>query len=416
MKQQISKEKKRKYLFLPALLQFLFSIIILGAGFAIASYYLRSAPQAKPRERKPSPLAVQVEPARYGPHQLIISAMGTVIPAREITLTSRVSGDIVKMSPNLTPGGFVTEGAHLLSVDPRDYKFTVQQRTSDVTSAETSLALEMGNQLIARKEFEILGEETTAHEKQLMLRQPHLEQKKATLKGARAKLAQAELNLVRTRTDAPFNAVVLSREINIGSHITPANPLAQLAGTNEFWLKLSIPIEQLQWIKIPGTTSDPGGKVRIIAAKSHGKTIARKGRILRLAADLEGQGRMAVLYISIKDPLCRLAENTHNPRLLIGSYVRAEIEGIELKSAVAIRRSHVHNSDTLWLFSEDNTLEIRKIDIIFKDRDFVYISSGVSEGEKIITTALSAPIAGMSVQLPEAENSGTQTSHRETAQ
>ncbi|MBW1635957.1 MAG: hypothetical protein JRJ68_06745 [Deltaproteobacteria bacterium] len=232
-------EKRGKYLFLPALLQFLLCIIILGAGFAIASYYLRSAPQAKPRKREPSPLTVQVEKARYEPHQLVIEAMGTIIPSREISLTSSVSGEIVQMSPDLDPGGFVKKGAHLLSVDPRDYEFTVQQRTSDVNIAESDLALEMGNQLIALKEFEILGEKTTPHEKQLMLRQPHLEHKKATLKGARTKLDQAELNLARTRTKAPFNAVILSRKVNIGSHVSIATPLAQLAGTDEFWLKLT---------------------------------------------------------------------------------------------------------------------------------------------------------------------------------
>ena len=115
MEQQISNKN--------ALLQFFLSLVVLGAGFAIAVYYLRSAPEAKVRKRAPIPLTVQVEPARYKPRSLIIRAMGTVIPAREITLSSRVSGEIVQMSPELTPGGFVEKGAHLLSVDTRDYKF-----------------------------------------------------------------------------------------------------------------------------------------------------------------------------------------------------------------------------------------------------------------------------------------------------
>jgi len=396
MEQQISNKN--------ALLQFFLSLVVLGAGFAIAVYYLRSAPEAKVRKRAPIPLTVQVEPARYKPRSLIISAMGTVIPAREITLSSRVSGEIVQMSPELTPGGFVEKGAHLLSVDTRDYKFTVLQRASEVTVAKSDLALEMGNQLIAQREFEILGEEPTAHEKQLMLRQPHLEHKRAILKAARAKLAQAELNLSRTRTDAPFNAVILSRTVNIGSYISAATPLAQLAGTNEFWLKLSIPVEQLQWIKIPSARSDAGARVKITAAKIHGEPVVRRGEILRLAPDLEGQGRMAVLYVSIKDPLCRLAKNSLRPRLLIGSYVKADIEGTKLKSAVAVKRNYVHNSNSLWIFSKDHTLVTREVDIIFKDRDFVYISSGISEGEQIITTPLSAPVSGMAVQLKQRKN------------
>ena len=37
-----------------------------------------------------------------GTHKVVVPAMGTVIPAREITLESRVSGEIVDLHPEFT--------------------------------------------------------------------------------------------------------------------------------------------------------------------------------------------------------------------------------------------------------------------------------------------------------------------------
>jgi len=397
--------RKRKRRIVPLLLQLFFSLVVLGCGAAVATYYLKTAPQAKPRKRPPSSLTVQIESVKYMDHQVIIDAMGTIIAAQDIILTSQVKGEVVAISENFVPGGFIDKGQPLLTIDRTDYELTVQQHSSDVAKAQSDLALEMGNQLIAQKEFEILGEKASTAEKRLILRGPQLEHKKATLKGAKAKLAQAELDLKRTRINAPFNTVILSRSVNIGSQISATTPLSRLTGTDEFWLKLSMPLAQLQWIDIPGDTSSIGARVKVRVVENGNSSGIRMGRVIRLAPDLEEQGRMAVLYVSIKDPLCRLAVNINKPKLLMGSYVKAEIEGILLKSAVAIKRSHIHNSDTLWLFSEENTLIPRKIDITFKNREYVFISSGVSEGEKIIISPLSAPVRGTSVKLWQEKSS-----------
>lgn len=393
-------------------LQIALSIVILGCGLALATYYLRTGPEAKPKKRQVNPPLVQVTPIQYGSHRLTVSSMGVVMAAMEINLTPGVSGEIITMSDKLVPGGFFEKNDLLVSIDPADYQLAAKRLQSEVAKAQNDIELEMGNQRIARREFEILGEAVTESEKKLMLRNPQLGIKRAALQGVKATLAQAELDLKRTQVVAPFNGVVLSRSVNLGSRITEATVLARLVGTDVFWLKLAIPTHELQWINFPAD-GRPGSMVRVFLQEKENEDTFRAGRVIRLAADIEEQGRMAAVYVAIDDPLCLKPENHGKPRLLLGSFVQAEIEGIELASVVAINRDHLHEDNTVWLLRDDNTLDIRKVRIVAKTNDLVLVDSGLTGGERLIVTALSSPVPDSPLQLMQQDQE--QTAHGATA-
>jgi RND family efflux transporter MFP subunit len=392
------KESPNKSRLVTVLLQLLLSIAVLGGGVALATYFLKTGPEAKPRKRQPSPPLVQVITLKNLPHQLQITGLGTILAAKEINLTPGVGGEIVEMSDLLVPGGFFAKNEPLVSVDPTDYKLAILQLESEVAKARSDIDLEMGNQYIAKKEYEILGQKVSKAEKKLMLREPQLETKKATLHGIQARLAQAELNLKRTKVTAPFNGVVLSRSVNLGTRVSESTVIGKLVGTDEFWLKLAIPVDQLKWIVFPGDGSKQGSEVKIfLQGKADG--IFRTGRVVRLAADLENQGRMAAVYVAVRDPLSLLPDNKKKPRLLLGSFVRADIKGITLSSVVPINRDHLRDGNTVWLLKDDNTLEIRPIDVAARTRNQILIGSGITDGEKLIISGLSAPVPGIPVKV-----------------
>ena len=79
---------------------------------------------------------------------------------------------------------------------------------------------------------------------------------------------QARLNLARTEIKAPFNGVIDSRMVDTGSKITESTVLAKIVGTDTFWLMLTVPIEQLRWLKIPGSSEEKGSTVRIFTQGS----------------------------------------------------------------------------------------------------------------------------------------------------
>jgi len=103
---------------------------------------------------------------------------------------------------------------------------------------------------------------------------------------------------------------------------------------------------------------------------------------------------MARLIVSAKDPLGLTEENAGASMLLINSYVGVEIEGIQVENVIAIPRRLLRDGDHVWILNKEGKLEIRPVTVAYGSRNRVLISSGVTEGELVVTTDLSAPIAG----------------------
>ncbi len=337
----------------------------------------------------------------YGPHQLVVSGMGTVAAARNVELKPQVNGEIIELNDNLVPGGHIRQGETLLKIDPTDYRLAVRQLTTDVAKAESDLQLEQGNQLIAQKEYKLLGETVSDQEKALMLRRPQLENLRATLEAAQAKLEQARIDLARTEIKAPFNAVVQSRAIDVGTRAGESTILATLVGTDAYWVEVSIPVSQLRWIRIPQTEGDQGSLVRVYDPAAWGDGVFRQGRVIRLEACLEEQGRMARLLVRVEDPLSLKPVSANRPHMLIGAYVRVEIEGQGVASAAAIEREHIHNGNSVWVMEPEGDLAIRSVEIAFRGTDQVLITGGIDSGERLVITDLAAPIEGMQLRTAD---------------
>lgn len=387
------------------LLRLLLPVIVIIISASVAVWMMQSGPKAKPRAKTRNAVLVDVRPIELGPHTTTVNIMGTVKPQHEVALKPRVSGEIIKVGDNLIPGGRFNKGEELLVIDPSDYQLVVRQLASEVARVESDMQVELGRQRVAQKEFELLGESVSEVEKTLMLREPQLENNRALLEGTRARLEQAQLDLKRTSVRSPFNAVVMSREVNLGTRVSPSTTLATLVGSDSYWVEAPIPASQLQWISISQEDSDSGSPVRIYDSVAWGPNRSRSGRLVGLTAMVEENGRMATLLAEIADPLSLQPTSSEQPKLLLGSYVRVEIEGKLLSKAAAIERDLIHNGEQLWIMDEEGRLDIRTVEIAFRGQDQVLVTGGVNHGEKLITTNLPSPVQGMTLRLKEAETS-----------
>ncbi|WP_051305454.1 efflux RND transporter periplasmic adaptor subunit [Desulfogranum mediterraneum] len=377
------------------LLRVVMPLATLVSGGLLTVYLLETGPQA--RHLPPEQHAVQVHTvtAHFGPSPTVIPAMGVVSPAQSIELKAELSGEVMAISEQLLPGGRFAAGEAMLRLDPREYQLALRQKKSAVAQARNDLDLEEGNQLVARRELELSGEEVSEVERSLMLRKPQLSSLETALAIARADHELARLDLERTILSAPFNGIVQERTVNVGSLVSSATTLARFIGSDRYWVEVSVPEAQLSWIAVADVRGRGGAEVRVYNPTAWGKERFRRGRVIQLLPALESQGRMARLLIEVDDPLALEAEQQGEPRLLIDSFVRVAIQGTPLASALSLPRAYLRDGDEVWLLDRDGTLDIRQVTIAYKNQDRVLVTAGVEEGEELIVSDLVAPVQGM---------------------
>ncbi|MHC4914297.1 MAG: efflux RND transporter periplasmic adaptor subunit [Planctomycetota bacterium] len=418
-----------------------FVLVFLAACAGISVYWLLTKPRSKRRKPEPRAALVEVLDVRARPFPVKLLALGEVGPAREVSLAPRVSGEIAALSPRLVPGGRFAAGEVFASVDPADYQLALEQaaaeverrtaelerlesqaaqRRADVVRADSELKLEMGRQDVARREYKLLGEVIGEEDRDFVLRKPQLAaaeagcaaaraaeaSAKASCRAARSSLSAARtaqkrtaLDLARTGVKAPFNAIVLEKSVELGAQVSAGKSITTLAGTDEYWVEVSVPTADLKWISFP---SGPGGKgsvVRVFDRAAWGEGAFRTGRVLRMAAQLEPSGRLARIIVSVKDPLSLRPENASKPRLTLGAYVRAEIEGRVIPEALPIPAAALREGRHVWIMNAESKLEIRDVGTCWRGRELVCVEKGLRAGERVVTSELGTPVAGMSLRL-----------------
>jgi hypothetical protein len=162
-----------------------------------------------------------------------------------------------------------------------------------------------------------------------------------------------------------------------------------------YWVELALPVAQLRFVSLPGADGQAGSPVRIFDASAWGPGRERRGRVLRLLGDLEPEGRMARLQVEVPDPLALRPEHAGLPVLLVGAYVRAELEGPTLDGVVSVDRALLRDGDRIWVMNASDELEIRPVEVAFRGGERVLVSAGLAAGERIVSSDLSAPVAGM---------------------
>lgn len=390
---------------LSAAIKIILVILIVGGAMAVYKYYMDTSPKARRQKPPRQAKLVQVISAQKGRCPTVVPAMGPVVPARQVTLQPQVAGTIVKMSDALIPGGIVQAGEELIAIDPRDYKVLVQQRQGDVAQARKNLKVEQGNQALAKQEYKLLGEVIADEDRELVLREPQLASAQAALESVQAALQKAQLDLIRCNISVPFNAIIQEKHVDLGTTVSLSSRLATLIATDEAWIELKVPISELTWLTIPQKNGDAGSSVRIYNTLAWGPGQFRTGRVVRLYGELEAEGKLAQLLVVVDDPFCVKPANRDKPRLLIGSFVNAQIEGRTLESVFAIERPLIHDN-TVWIMDAEGQLEIRPVQIIFSGPKEVFVSDGLTENEQLVVTDIAAPVAGMPLRLAEAEGEG----------
>lgn len=376
-------------------------VLIVLAGLAALVVIFSTEPGAQ-REGAVRATAMLVDVTRpeAGDFRPVIEAMGAVRPARQITLRPRVAGQVTSIESAFTPGGRVDKGDVLLRIDEADYRNALEQRRSELAQAEAELAIERGEQVVAERDYRELGRDLPPAKKALVQREPQLKRAKAQVRSARAAVAQAELELERTTVTAPFDAQVLTREANVGSQVSASEPLARLAGRQTYWVEAAVPMHKLQRLSFADGDARQGSLVRVRNRTAWPEGVYREGYLYRLIGELEGETRLARVLVAVDDPLAIEAGSDDTPPLMLGAYVESRIRGRPIENTFKLSRDYIRKDDTVWLM-RDGRLVINEVDIVFRDAEHAYIRSGLSEGDRVVTTNLATVKEGVKLRLKQ---------------
>lgn len=378
-------------------------ILVLAVGGGIAGILASARPEADKGAPEDLSLPVAVMEVNPRPERIVVSATGTVVPARRLSLMPEVSGRVIEVNGNLVPGGLVKKGEILVKIDKRDYNTALRQARARLEEARSALKIEEGRQEVARREWELFhsGEDLPNARKELALRKPYLANAKANLSSARAAVEQAKLNLERTEIEAPFDAVVQAESVEVGAMIGPQSPVATLIGSEDYWVRASVPVDHLEYINLPDREGQDGAMVRVTQKSGEGVIIERQGQIIRLLGDLDPVGRLARILIRVDDPLGLESGGQERLPLLLDAYVRAEIGGPELPAAYVIPRSAVHEGDQAWFMDQSDSLDIRELDVVWRREDDVLVVEGIEPGDRVVTSNITTPLQGQKLRVAE---------------
>ncbi len=369
-------------------------ILLIALGGLTAAYFIYTKPKTK-RVRPPvsSPLVTTVDTKRTDAN-LEVEALGTVRADQETVVRVRVAGQVEELGPNFNVGGLVQKGNLLLRLDDDDYVYALASKESMLAKAKADYSLEMGQQRVARTEIAQLNRTARGSVKttSLALREPQLAQAKANLQAAEVDVKQAQLNLERTKVMVPYNALVTARNVSLGSQASLSDTVATLVGTDTYHIEAAIPLDKLQGLGMDSFNDTP---VTITTATG----AVRQGFVRHSIASLDATTRMGRVLIEIKDPL---ALTSNEAPLLLGDQVHVELKAGSLKDVITLPRITLRGNDNIWVVKKDangkETLDIRQLEVIWKDKESVLVGKGLTAGEEVITSPLGAPIQNMSIR------------------
>ena len=365
-------------------------VILIGSFFA----FLISVSSPKPKKgiELPKPTPVFYEVVTKKNITLKIFTNGEVKPLNEINLISQVSGQIVEAADEFVEGGIIKAGSPLVWIDNRDYKLAVISAESRVAQASKLLEREIAESELAKNDWEELG---IGEASPLTLRIPQLKEAEAAEKAALADLEKAKLNLERTIVKLPFQGIIREKRTGVGQFVGAGSVLATAFSTEEVLIALPLTDTELSYLGLPLAYEEEkpftGPKVKFLSSVSN-KTFEWEGRIVRTAGSIDPPTRLVYVYAEVINPY------QQSPPLAIGMFVDAIIDGKTIKDGFLVPNSAINNNSNIYAIDKNDNLEIREIEVLGTENDYVIIKGEINEGERVVVSPLNNAKIGMGLK------------------
>ncbi len=315
-------------------------------------------PAAEKAVQHPDVSVVTVNPASYNAR---ITGQGEAAPHYSLTLTAEVSGTIEDMGDNFESGSILAKGDVLFRIEDTAYIAALATAESELAASELALLEEERQAKQALVEWKSSGLEGEP-DSDLVLRVPQLAAAKSEVSNNQAALALARNNLRKTTVTAPFDCLVVSRNVAPGSYVQAGTEVASLYSTDT--MEIRIALSASEWGNLPTDVAESGHPVTITSVEN-GQTW--QGRISRVENHVDTQTRQRTVVVEVEHPLAR------NTPLMAGTFVRVDIAGKQVDTLWKLPASALSQRGEIWYVDADNTLACFQAEPAFSDHDSIFI-------------------------------------------
>ncbi|MFQ3220755.1 MAG: multidrug efflux system membrane fusion protein [Paraglaciecola sp.] len=365
---------------------------ILALGLGIGGMLAINASATEEKEKAPLDTrpTVKVEKALAQDYQVQITGYGEVKPLEKTTLSSQVSGEVVSWHVNFVAGGLVLKGSTLFSIEKDTYQAAFLQAQANVSLAQAQLIEEQARADVAKEEAKSL---LNSNVSDLYLRKPQLMSAQANLKSAQAGLQIAQRDLKNCTVTAPYDALVVSRELGVGQFVSRGDRVGELYNVEA--AEIIFPIAGFDREFLP---ADLAFKDAIVSTNGYG-AITRQGIITRDLGLVDQGTRMNQLVVQVNDPY---GLKSNKAALKFGSYVQVSFAGLTLNNIYRLPQDLVNNR-VVWVVDNEQKLRSQKVQILREEDEYFLINQGINDEDQVVITLPEYPQSGMEVKIAAKE-------------
>lgn len=375
-------------------LRWLLPLVILGGAYAGYTAIASSAPEST--ESKPPKASPIVNVARLASsdHKVVITSHGELQPVEVTQLSAQVSGEVVSWHPSFVVGGIVKRGEVLFNIESDNYQAAVLQAQAQLASAKSALIEEKAKAEVAKRQAKTLPKTQVTD---LYLRKPQLLSADAQVKSAQAALKRAKRDLENCVVVAPYDALVVSKQIGVGQFVSAGAQVAVLNNVEAG--EIHIPIAGFDSAFLPQNYA--GLPAQIIQRGI--ENTQREGFIDRDLGVIDSSTRMISMVVRVDNPY---AIDSDQPPMKFGSYVEVQFAGKELKHIYRLPQELVNNQQ-VWVVNDDDQLEPRLVNVLRAEKEFMLINQGLSDDDRVVLTVPELPQKGLRVEVNLQDNASS---------
>jgi multidrug efflux system membrane fusion protein len=343
------------------------AVVIVGV------WYTHKPASAAQRHINPA-VAVDVHAAVASRHDMPIylEGLGNAQAFYTVTMTPRVAGQLTAVY--FKEGELVRKGQLLAQIDPRPYQAAFDQAMATEAKDEAQLANARAN----LNRYLQLEPRSLASKQQVDDQKALVAQLTAQVQIDRAQIDNARTNLDYTRVVAPITGRTGIRLIDPGNNVltTGNNGIVVVTQMQPIAVVFTLPENALPQIN----QALAAGQVKVEALSQDGKTLLDTGTVT--VVDNQIDTATGTMKVKATFP------NPHNT-LWPGEFVNAQVLLREEHGVVTIPTDAVQTGPDgpfTYVVKADSTVEARPITLGVQSGDLTAITSGVSAGERVVTS------------------------------